>query len=93
MGAMYVLPRVHLPKSVSDRARQLGKKVDELYCLELLEETGICVVPGSGFSYEPEVLEDGSTLSCFRITVLAKETQAMVDRFTRFHRAFMDKYP
>ena len=48
---------------------------------------------GSGFSYEPEVLEDGSTLSCFRITVLAKETQAMVDRFTRFHRAFMDKYP
>ena len=93
MGALYVLPRVHLPKSVSDRARQLGKKVDELYCLELLDETGICVVPGSGFSYEPEVLEDGSTLSCFRITVLAKETQAMVDRFTRFHRAFMDKYP
>lgn len=93
MGALYVLPRVHLPKSVSDRARQLGKKVDELYCLELLDETGICVVPGSGFSYEPEVLEDGSTYSCFRITVLAKETQAMVDRFMRFHRAFMEEHP
>lgn len=27
----------------------LGMQPDMLYCLRLLEETGICVVPGSGF--------------------------------------------
>ncbi len=27
----------------------LGIQPDMLYCLRLLEETGICVVPGSGF--------------------------------------------
>jgi len=26
-----------------------GMKPDVMYCFELLEETGICVVPGSGF--------------------------------------------
>lgn len=92
MGALYVFPRVSLPKSVSDKAKQLGKKVDEYYCLELLNETGICVVPGSGFGYEPEVQADGSTNSYFRTTLLAKETQAMVDRFTRFHQNFLQKF-
>ena len=26
-----------------------GQKPDAFYCFQLLEETGICVVPGSGF--------------------------------------------
>jgi aspartate/methionine/tyrosine aminotransferase len=38
-GAMYAFPTVTLPPGRSD----------DDYCLALLEETGICVVPGSGF--------------------------------------------
>ena len=36
---MYAFPRVTLPAGMTD----------EEYCLRLLEETGICVVPGTGF--------------------------------------------
>jgi aspartate/methionine/tyrosine aminotransferase len=38
-GAMYAFPSILLPSGVTD----------EEYCMALLEETGICVVPGSGF--------------------------------------------
>jgi aspartate/methionine/tyrosine aminotransferase len=42
-GAMYAFPRITLPAGMTDSE----------YCLRLLEETGICVVPGSGFGQEP----------------------------------------
>jgi aspartate/methionine/tyrosine aminotransferase len=38
-GAMYAFPQVRLPPGRNDNE----------YCMALLEETGICVVPGSGF--------------------------------------------
>jgi aspartate/methionine/tyrosine aminotransferase len=38
-GAMYAFPRITLPPGITDFE----------YCLALLEETGICVVDGSGF--------------------------------------------
>jgi aspartate/methionine/tyrosine aminotransferase len=42
-GAMYAFPRISLPAG----------RTDDDYCLELLEATGICVVPGSGFGQKP----------------------------------------
>jgi alanine transaminase len=42
-GAMYAFPRVDLPAG----------KTDEDWSLELLEATGICVVPGTGFGQLP----------------------------------------
>ena len=42
-GAMYAFPRITLPAG----------RTDEEYCMALLEETGICVVPGSGFGQIP----------------------------------------
>uniref|UniRef100_A0A8C5QBR0 Alanine aminotransferase 1 n=1 Tax=Leptobrachium leishanense TaxID=445787 RepID=A0A8C5QBR0_9ANUR len=44
-GAMYVFPRIHIP----ERAVKLAKEPDVLFCHQLLEETGIVVVPGSSF--------------------------------------------
>lgn len=93
MGAMYVFPRMHLSKSASDAAKRAGKKVDEFYCVELLEETGICVIPGSGFNFYPQYLEDGSSYSFFRTTILAKATEEMVERFVKFHLNFMERFP
>ncbi|XP_050843674.1 alanine aminotransferase 2, partial [Serinus canaria] len=64
-GAMYSFPRIDLPAravaaaKVRERRRdgQLGPQLgdeknqspDMFFCMRLLEETGICVVPGSGF--------------------------------------------
>lgn len=88
-GALYLFPRVTLPKKAHEAAKQKGKKVDEFYCLEMLDATGICVVPGSGFGKMPEP----DTGACFfRTTVLAKETDEFIDRYGKFHTQFLEKY-
>ena len=48
-GAMYAFPQITLSPKAQAEAKKLGKAPDMLYCIELLENTGICVVPGSGF--------------------------------------------
>ena len=88
-GALYVFPRVTLPKGAHEKAREMGKKVDEFYCLEMLDKTGICVVPGSGFGKMPEE-ETGACF--FRTTVLAKETDEFIERYGKFHTEFLKKY-
>jgi len=72
-GAMYAFPRITLPPGVTDGA----------YCFALLEETGICVVPGSGFG------QDAGTAH-FRTTILPPldEIEAVVKRIADFHVAF-----
>jgi aspartate/methionine/tyrosine aminotransferase len=72
-GAMYAFPRITLPPGVTD---------DE-YCLALLEETGICVAPGSGFGQDPGTMH-------FRTTILPPmdEIEAVVRRLGEFHVAF-----
>ncbi|SPO28166.1 probable alt1 - alanine aminotransferase [Ustilago trichophora] len=88
-GALYLFPRVTLPPKAHEAAKAKGKKVDEFYCLEMLDATGICVVPGSGFGKMPEQ----DTGACFfRTTVLAKETDEFIDRYGKFHTEFLEKY-
>jgi aspartate/methionine/tyrosine aminotransferase len=48
-GAMYAFPRVTLPKKYINHAKKLGKTPDTLYCIEVLKELGVIMVPGSGF--------------------------------------------
>lgn len=52
-GAMYAFPRIVLPKKAAEAAAEAGKSPDFLYCKQLLEETGIVCVPGSGFLQVP----------------------------------------
>lgn len=40
-GALYLFPKIDLPASAIEKAKSLGKEPDTLYCLELLEETGV----------------------------------------------------
>jgi alanine transaminase len=60
---------------------------DFFYVKELLEQTGVCVVPGSGFSQK-----DGTFH--FRTTILPQPdvTRDMLERFARFHEKFMKEY-
>ena len=73
-GAMYAFPRIELPPGVTDFE----------YCLALLEETGICVVDGSGFGQLPGTAH-------FRTTILppVDEIETMVRRLAEFHAAFV----
>jgi aspartate/methionine/tyrosine aminotransferase len=73
-GAMYAFPRITLPPG----------KSDEDYCLALLEETGICVVPGSGFG-------QAEGTAHFRITILppTEKLRQVVEQLGAFHRAYV----
>eukprot|EP00183_Erythrolobus_madagascarensis_P001456 CAMPEP_0185847766 /NCGR_PEP_ID=MMETSP1354-20130828/2911_1 /TAXON_ID=708628 /ORGANISM="Erythrolobus madagascarensis, Strain CCMP3276" /LENGTH=518 /DNA_ID=CAMNT_0028548097 /DNA_START=98 /DNA_END=1654 /DNA_ORIENTATION=- len=86
-GAMYAFPQIELPSGAIDAAKRLGHTPDEYYCLELLDKTGICAVPGSGFGQR-----DGSFH--FRTTILPPESmfEHIVAAFSKFHADFLRQH-
>lgn len=86
-GAMYALPQIRLPPGAVKAAEAAGKAPDMFYALALLNEVGICVVPGKAFGQA-----DGTYH--FRTTILAPESlmAEMREKFTMFHNGFMSKY-
>src|SRR5579863_3919350 len=78
-GAMYAFVKLDLP--ISDNVDIIPE--DEKYCLALLEDTGICVVPGSGFGQYPGTLH-------FRTTFLPsrEEIVDLVSRLKKFHISY-----
>ena len=81
---MYLFPTVTIPEKARQQAKSEGRQPDEFYCFRLLDATGICVVPGSGFGQRPGTLH-------FRTTFLAPGTE-WVGRITEFHKKFMDEF-
>ncbi|KAJ1419889.1 nicotinanamine aminotransferase A [Ochromonadaceae sp. CCMP2298] len=86
-GAMYAFPQITLPPAFVVEAGRLGKAPDVLYCLELLAETGLSCVPGSGFKQAPGTFH-------IRTTILPPEAefQRITDMFKSFHEGFMRRY-
>ncbi|XP_041375137.1 alanine aminotransferase 2-like [Gigantopelta aegis] len=86
-GAMYAFPKLTLPPKALQAAKDKGVAPDVFFCFSLLEETGMCVVPGTGFGQI-----EGT--SHFRTTILptVEKLGEMLDRFTKFHTSFMSKY-
>lgn len=86
-GAMYAFPAVELPPKAMDEATRQEETPDTLYALSLLEETGICVVPASGFGQK-----EGRT--GFRTTFLPPEDELdrAIAEFKRHHDLFCQKY-
>ena len=72
-GAMYAFPRITLPAG----------RTDEEWCRGLLEERGICVVPGSGFGQAPGTAH-------FRTTILppVDQIEQVVRDIAAFHGAW-----
>ena len=64
-----------------------GQKPDVFYCSHLLEETGICVVAGSGFGQREGTYH-------FRMTILPSVAllEEMLQKMKVFHTNFMQKY-
>jgi len=83
-GSMYLFPTLTLPPKAHAEADKKGKKPDEFYCDRLLDATGVCVVPGSGFGQKEGTLH-------FRTTFLAPGTD-WTGRITKFHADFMDEF-
>ncbi|PWY82282.1 alanine aminotransferase [Aspergillus eucalypticola CBS 122712] len=83
-GAMYLFPTITLPPKAVEAAKAENRAADEFYCLRLLDATGVCVVPGSGFGQKENTLH-------FRTTFLAPGTD-WVERIVKFHSEFMAKY-
>lgn len=83
-GSMYLFPSITLPQKAIEKAKQEGKNPDDFYCLRLLDATGVCLVPGSGFGQKEGTLH-------FRTTFLAPGTE-WVGRIADFHRKFMDEF-
>jgi alanine transaminase len=83
-GSMYLFPSIHLPQKAVEAAKKEGRSADEFYCLRLLDATGVCLVPGSGFGQKENTLH-------FRTTFLAPGTE-WVGRIVEFHKKFMDEY-
>ncbi|KAG6843178.1 hypothetical protein C0991_004816, partial [Blastosporella zonata] len=48
-GALYLHPKIDLSAGAIAAAREAGKEPDAFYSLALLDQTGICTTPGSGF--------------------------------------------
>jgi len=86
-GAMYVFPQISLPDKAVAAAQQAGKAADVFYALALLENTGIVVVPGSGFGQREGTYH-------FRTTFLPPEDDmdAVIERMSKFHTEFLAKY-
>jgi len=93
-GAMYAFVRFELPDdpgkdadkmSAEERMRYEAER-DSAYCMSLLEETGICVVPGSGFGQLPGTLH-------FRTTFLPPkdEMEDFVLKLREFHTGYTAK--
>jgi len=53
MGSMYCFPAVQMPKGALLAAQREGSTPDTIYSVSLLQKTGICVVPASGFGQKP----------------------------------------
>ncbi|XP_066587698.1 alanine aminotransferase 2 [Prorops nasuta] len=87
MGAMYVFPRFELPKKAIEEAKAKGQEPDVFYAFKLLEATGICVIPGSGFGQRPGTYH-------FRTTILPQKDKikTMLETLKQFHLKFLKEY-
>lgn len=91
-GALYAFVKFELPhtadvsKMTADERLEYDSKRDFDYCISLLEETGICVVPGSGFGQLPGTLH-------FRTTFLPPrdEIVELVVKMKEFHKKYIEK--
>ncbi|ENN78579.1 alanine aminotransferase 1 [Dendroctonus ponderosae] len=86
-GAMYAFPQITLPAKAIEAAKKEGKQPDVFYAFELLENTGICIVPGSGFGQKQGTYH-------FRTTILPQpdKLKSMLEKFAEFHSQFIKKY-
>mmetsp|Transcript_41538 Transcript_41538/g.99998 ORF Transcript_41538/g.99998 Transcript_41538/m.99998 type:complete len:505 (-) Transcript_41538:111-1625(-) len=86
-GAMYCFPSIEIPDGAIQAAAEQGLPPDTFYALSLLERTGVCVVPASGFGQRKGRFG-------FRTTFLPKEEDLSnaVNAIRQHHEEFSRRY-
>lgn len=86
-GAMYCFPSIQIPAGAIEEANRQGISPDTLYAISLLESTGICVVPASGFGQKHGRYG-------FRTTFLPPEQEMdrCVQLFRKHYKDFTRRY-
>ncbi|XP_065688735.1 alanine aminotransferase 1 isoform X2 [Patagioenas fasciata] len=86
-GAMYSFPRIDLPPRAIATAKERGQAPDMFFCMRLLEETGICVVPGSGFGQREGTFH-------FRMTILppTEKLKVLLEKLSSFYTEFVKEF-
>lgn len=88
MGAMYLFPKLEFTQSdfpkLFKECESTNAQPDDLYCVELLKNTGICCIPGNGFGQVEGTYH-------LRTTFLAPGTE-WIDSWKKFHQEFIKKY-
>ncbi|XP_051872426.1 alanine aminotransferase 2-like isoform X2 [Pristis pectinata] len=86
-GAMYSFPRIDIPPKAIEAAKAAGQAPDMFFCMKLLEETGICVVPGSGFGQAEGTYH-------FRMTILppTDKLKVLLNKLKCFYETFTKRY-
>ncbi|KIO11279.1 hypothetical protein M404DRAFT_994955 [Pisolithus tinctorius Marx 270] len=84
-GALYLYPRIEIPEKAIAAAKAAGKEPDAFYALALLDATGICVVPGSGFGQKEGEYH-------YRLTCLCPGVDEYVGKLEKFHLEFTKQY-
>jgi len=69
-GAMYAFPKVHFSEKAIKKAEDAEVPCDFMYCLDMVNQTGIMTVPGSGFGQKENEYH-------YRITNLVTPTSDM----------------
>ncbi|KAJ3306284.1 hypothetical protein HDV03_000206 [Kappamyces sp. JEL0829] len=86
-GAMYLFPQITIPPKAIKAAQAEDQEPDAFYAMALLNATGVCVVPGSGFGQVEGTWH-------FRSTFLPpeKEMDGFIKNIKVFHEKFMSQY-
>ncbi|XP_034017371.1 alanine aminotransferase 2-like [Thalassophryne amazonica] len=86
-GAMYTFPRITIPPKAIAKAEEEGLHPDMFYCMRMLDEEGICLVPGSGFGQRTGTFH-------FRMTILppTEKLKVVLERIAAFHQRFTREF-
>ncbi|XP_050194905.1 alanine aminotransferase 1-like [Myiozetetes cayanensis] len=80
-------PVVLIPNPSPFPGQAQNQAPDMFFCMRLLEETGICVVPGSGFGQREGTFH-------FRMTILppTEKLQVLLEKLSSFYTKFVREF-
>lgn len=87
VSSMYAFPYIRIPPKAVEEAKKKNESPDQFYAFSLLESTGLCVVPGSGFGEEKGTYHLRTT-----ILPLEEDFDDVVQRFSSHHMKFIEEY-
>jgi len=86
-GSMFAFPKINIPPKAINAAKKQNTTPDTFYCLQLLENKGICLAPGSTFHQKND-----SFYFCATILPPENELEYCIHHIADFHNKFLTKF-